>query len=111
MEDSLDAFASFRDSLKKVVQHSNGDETFLAKVIYNYGGNTEEEILGITLSLTTMEYGTIRINDGEAITIDTVHTQFFPKFQKYHLTDKGFLEIVGKKSPKIGDYLVTIIPL
>jgi hypothetical protein len=109
MSKNLEAFASFRDNLKNAVQHSNGDESFQGKVIYNWNGNSEHETLEITLYLTTFEYGRIRVEDGDFLNIGIVHMDFNPDFQDYEYTNEGFLVIQGK-SPKLGgNYIVKII--
>ena len=108
MKKGLEAFSAFKDNLRNETQYSNGDESFRGKVIYSWQGKTEHETLIINLLLTSFEYGTIRIEDGEIINIDNVHTQFTHKFQDYSYDSDGFLIIKGN-SPRLGEYRVKII--
>lgn len=109
MDKSLESFATFKDSLKNKIQHSNGDEFFNARVIYSWNGQTEQETLAVTLNLTTLEYGRIRIDEGEELNSENVHLDFNPKFQEYIYNEEGILIIRGN-SPKVGGkYEVKII--
>lgn len=109
MNKSLVAFATFKDNLRNKIQHSNGDESFNARVIYSWNGQTQQETLIITLSLTTYEYGRIRIEEGEDLNTENLHLDFNPKFQEYSYNIDGILMIKGN-SPKVGGtYEVKII--
>jgi hypothetical protein len=109
MDKSLIAFATFKDNLRKKIQHSNGDKSFNARVIYSWNNQTQQETLEVTLSLTTFEYGRIRIEDGEDLYTENVHLDSNPKFQEYSYGIDGIL-IVNGNSPKLGGaYEVKII--
>jgi hypothetical protein len=101
------AFSKFRDSLTEQVKLSNGDETFLGKIIYSFKGKVLTETLNVKLSLTTIEYGRISIDDGDILNSDIVHMGFNPDFQEYSYDNTGFLIIDGK-STKAGNYTVKI---
>jgi hypothetical protein len=101
MSKTLFAFSTFRDNLQNKIQHSNGDESFNARIIYSWKRQTKQETLKVTLNLTSFEYGRIRIEDGVFLNCNTVHMDFNPNFQEYRLSEEGFLIIKGT-SPKVG---------
>lgn len=107
MSENLEAFSTFRDQLKGQQQHSNGDESFTGRVIYNFRRQSLQETLKINLRLTTFEYGQISIEDGDVLNTDIVHMEFNANFQEYSFSDEGFLIIKGK-SGRIGNYEVKI---
>lgn len=108
MSSNIEAFASFRSQLTGQQQLSNGDETFIGQITYNFKGQSLKETLKVTMRLTTNEYGQISIKDGVILFGGKVHMDFIPKFVKYSLNDEGFLIIKGK-SGQIGNYEVKII--
>jgi|ERR1035437_5415578 hypothetical protein len=110
MATTLESFADFRNNLKRPDQHSNGDESFLAKVIYTRRNQVREETLKVTLNLTTWEYGRIRIEEGTILCLDNAYLEFNPDFQDYIFTKDGFLVIKGiGRGEKAGAYEVKII--
>jgi len=111
MSNSLQVFATFRDSLTQKEEFINGDESFTAKIIYKWHGQTQQETLTVKLSLTTFEYGQVHIDEGKKINSHNVHMDFNHYYQEYFTSNDGFLIIKGKNSPKIGDYEVIIIPI
>ena len=108
MNKNLIAFAKFKDQLSNKQQLSNGDETFKGHVIYNFNGQSLQETLKVTILLTTIEYGRIRIDDGDIINSNRVHMDFNSQFQDYTFSGDGFLVIKGK-SDRIGTYEVKIV--
>jgi hypothetical protein len=103
MSENLEAFATFRNQLQGQNQHSNGDESFCGRLIYNFRGQSLQETLNITLKLTTFEYGQISIEDGDILNSEIVHMDFNPNFQDYSFSNEGFLIIRGR-SGRIGNY-------
>lgn len=106
MNESMDAFVKFRDSLKSVKRLNNGDESFKGKIIYKIGGRTMEETLKVTLKLTAWESGQISVKEGAILRPGTAYLDFNPEYQDYTFTNEGYLLITG--AGKLGEYEVKI---
>ena len=92
----------------RVKRRANGDRIVKAKIIFDYASESVVEYLEIIINKSTMEGGRINFMEGEQINTETLHTEFYPKFQSYKCSSEGYLIITGK-SPKIGNYKITII--
>lgn len=106
--DNFAAFTKFRDSVENKKQLSNGDETFVAFVEYEWNSTKETEELNVTLQLTSEEYGRIKIDEGKKINSDFVHLDINPNYQSYQFIQNKMLRIIGKNSPKIGNYEIVL---
>ena len=107
MNESMDAFIKFRNSLKSVKRLNNGDESFKGKIIYKIGGRAMEETLKVTLKLTTWESGQISIKEGAILRPGTAYLDFNYEYQDFIFTNEGYLLITGVGD--LGEYEVKIL--
>lgn len=87
----------------------NGNRLFTAKVTFNYKGLTEQDTLNGKIEKTGYTQGNVTFVDGIAITAESHHTEFIPKFNDWKYDGDSTLTITGN-SPKLGRYkaLITI---
>ena len=109
-EKNILCFKEFRDNLVEKREFANGDESFDAHVICKWNGKLKKENLKITLRLTTIGYGEVRLADGDILNTSSVHMDLSPIFQEYEVDKNGALIIRGK-SPKMGYYEYVIIEI
>lgn len=108
MNNNFIEFGKFRDQIKTKEQLSNGNESFLAEVTYNWNNRTELEVLEATLFILGYESGTISLQEGEILNSTVVHMDFKPNYQDYKFNSVTKSIEIRDSSNKLGDYFVEI---
>ena len=108
--DSEFEFLNFKNKLKTFRKAENNDIFFTANIIYMFNEKVLEETLEVRLCLTSYEYGTVIIADGESLRPEIVPLTFLTEYQNYRCSDEGCL-IINGYSDDITDYRVFILPI
>lgn len=102
---SLQEFKSHLFSLDGI---DNNHPRFECIVTFNSSQGVVTDTTVAGMSVTTMEYGDIHLNETDKISLDTHHLDFTQRYQDYSFNGEGL--VVTGKSPKMGEYEVTIVP-
>ena len=106
-EKNTQELQKFIAQLKKKTELPNGDVQLYAKVVFNFSGNTKEDVIRVQ-SLSGHYAGKIMLFD-ENETFKDLFLTFSANNQDYEFTSKGTLVIsdtTGKS--KLGNYKVVI---
>lgn len=88
-----------------------GNCTFPAHVKYTFGGRTIEENATATIIRNGYTEGKISLSEDGALSVDLLHLDFSPDFQKYIYIKSDHSFVVEGNSPKMnGPYRVIISP-
>lgn len=112
---SVIALNQFKSAIKNKIEYGYDGYKFEGLVTYSAKGKVETEILEVALIVGGFE-PTIKLDidvKGRIITSAKYHLDFNPRFSKSTKFIFNKLEnsitIIGKNSPKLGDYEVTIV--
>ncbi len=101
MENSIDAFVIFKNSLKSPKKYKNGNHSFFGEVIYKTRGKVFSGNFNVTFK-EGFESGKISIDDNGYLKAHGCYADFHLDYQDYTISNEGYLIIQGS------DYEVVI---
>lgn len=97
MDNSLDAFVIFKNSLKLPKKYRNGNQSFKGDVIYKANGQEYQDLTKVTLKVEGHESGNICIEETSVLRTAMPFFEFRLDYQYYTLTNEGSIVITDSE--------------